>query len=249
MQGKCVLVTGAARGIGRAVALAAGTAGADVVVNDLEAQLPAAEAVAEEIRGMGRRAVAVAGDVSQRADVEALVARARADIGPVDVLVNNAAINKVEPTVDVTPETWAAIMQTNLTATFFLTQLVAREMLQRGSGRIVNVASDAGFRGYAEHAAYGASKGALIQLTRILANEWGAQGLRVNVVAPGATWTDMTAPAMKIPEVRDSILSRGVVGRICEPDEVAAAIAYLASDESDMITGHVLSIDGGSVAR
>jgi NAD(P)-dependent dehydrogenase (short-subunit alcohol dehydrogenase family) len=247
LDGRVAIVTGASRGIGRAAAERLAAEGARVLLSGRD------EAALEEVRlaiaAAGGTAVACRADLDVPADRERLVAAAADELGPIDVLVNNAAINKVEPTVDVTPETWAAIMETNLTATFFLTQLVARSMLERGSGRIVNVASDAGFRGYAEHAAYGASKGALIQLSRILANEWGPHGLRVNVVAPGATWTGMTAPAMELPEVRDSILNRGVVGRICEPEEVAAAIAYLAADESDMITGHVLSIDGGSVAR
>jgi NAD(P)-dependent dehydrogenase (short-subunit alcohol dehydrogenase family) len=247
LEGRVAIVTGASRGIGRAAAERLATEGARVLLTGRDAE--ALEQVRAGIADAGGTAVFCAADIDAPADRERLVTQAIEQLGPVDVLVNNAAINRVEPSVDVTVETWAAIMQTNVAATFFLTQRVAQTMLERGSGRIINVASDAGYRGYAEHAAYGASKGALIQLSRVLANEWGPAGLRVNVVAPGATWTDMTAPAMDVPEVRDAILRRGVVGRICEPAEVAAAIAYLASDESDMITGHVLSIDGGSVAR
>jgi NAD(P)-dependent dehydrogenase (short-subunit alcohol dehydrogenase family) len=247
LEGRVALVTGASRGIGRAAAERLAAEGARVLLTGRDEA--ALEDTRQAISSAGGTALACGADLDAPADRERLVAVAVEELGPIDILVNNAAINRVEPSVDVTPETWASIMDTNLTSTFFLTQLVGRAMLERGSGRIVNVASDAGFRGYAEHAAYGASKAALIQLTRVLANEWGPEGLRVNVVAPGATWTGMTAPAMEVPDIRDSILARGVVGRICTPEEVAAAIAYLAADESDMITGHVLSIDGGSVAR
>jgi NAD(P)-dependent dehydrogenase (short-subunit alcohol dehydrogenase family) len=247
LTGKVAIVTGASRGIGQAAAEHLAAEGASVALTGRDEA--ALEAVRAAIEGAGGKAAACAADLDDAADRQRLVDTAAEELGPIDILVNNAAINKVEPSVDVTPETWDAIMTTNLKATFFLTQLVAKGMIERGSGRIVNVASDAGYRGFAEHAAYGASKGGLIQLSKILANEWGPSGLRVNVVAPGATWTGMTAPAMEIPDVRDSIIDRGVVGRICQPEEVAAAIAYLASSDADMITGHVLSIDGGSVAR
>jgi NAD(P)-dependent dehydrogenase (short-subunit alcohol dehydrogenase family) len=247
LEGKVALVTGASRGIGRAAAEHLAAEGASVALTGRDEA--ALETVRAAIEATGGKAVVCAADLDDAGDRQRLVDTATEELGPIDVLVNNAAINKVEPSVDVTPETWDAIMTTNLKATFFLTQLVAKGMIPRGSGRIVNVASDAGYRGFSEHAAYGASKAALIQLSKVLANEWGPSGLRVNVVAPGATWTGMTAPAMEIPDVRDSIIDRGVVGRICQPEEVAAAIAYLASSEADMITGHVLSIDGGSVAR
>jgi NAD(P)-dependent dehydrogenase (short-subunit alcohol dehydrogenase family) len=247
LQGRTAIVTGGSRGIGRAAAIRLAAEGAAVVVTGRDDS--ALNEVVQAIEAAGARAVACAADLDDPADRERLVDFAIAELGHVDVLVNNAAVNQVEPSLDVTPETWERIFRTNVSAVFFLSQLVARGMIERGSGRIINVGSDAGFRGFAEHAAYGASKGALVQMTRVLASEWGPHGVRVNVVAPGATWTGMTAPAMEIPEVRDSILARGVVGRICDPDEVAAAIAYLAADESDMITGHVLSIDGGSVAR
>jgi NAD(P)-dependent dehydrogenase (short-subunit alcohol dehydrogenase family) len=247
LEDKTAIVTGASRGIGRATAERLAAEGAGVVVTGRDAA--ALEEVARTIRSAGGTALICAADLTDAEARERLVAVTLEELGRIDVLVNNAAVNRVEPSLDVTPETWREIIETNLSSVFFLSQLVARGMIERGSGRIVNVASDAGFRGFPEHAAYGASKAALIQLTRVLAGEWGPSGVRVNVVAPGATWTGMTAPAMEEPEIRDAILARGVVGRICDPAEVAGAIAYLAADEADMITGHVLSIDGGSVAR
>jgi NAD(P)-dependent dehydrogenase (short-subunit alcohol dehydrogenase family) len=247
LGGKSAIVTGASRGIGRATAERLAAEGAGVVVTGRDQA--ALDEVVDGIAAAGGRAVACRADLNDASDREQLVACALSEYGQIDVLVNNAAVNRVEPSLDVTQETWDEILRTNLSSVFFLSQLVGRRMVDQGSGRIINVASDAGFRGFPEHAAYGASKAALIQLTRVLAGEWGPAGVRVNVVAPGATWTGMTAPAMEQPEIRDSILARGVVGRICDPAEVAGAIAYLAADEADMITGHVLSIDGGSVAR
>jgi NAD(P)-dependent dehydrogenase (short-subunit alcohol dehydrogenase family) len=122
-------------------------------------------------------------------------------------------------------------------------------MIERRSGKIINIASDAGINGYPEHAAYGTTKGGLLMLTRILAVEWGPHNVQVNAICPGATWTDMTSPAMEIPEVRAAIIGRGVAGRICDPEEIGAAAVFLASEAANMIMGEALSISGGSVAR
>lgn len=247
LSGRVAIVTGASRGIGKATAERLSREGARVLVSGRDDG--ALRRVCEGIAASGGVAVACTGDITVADDRRRIVDLAEAELGPVDILVNNGAINKVEPSLDVTMQTWSKVLNTNLTAAFFLSQLVATGMLKRGSGRIINVASDAGFRGYPEHAAYGTSKAGLIQLTRVLANEWGPYGLRVNAIAPGATWTGMTEPAMGIPEVRAAILARGVLDRISTPQDIAAGIAFLASDDSDMITGHVLSVDGGSVAR
>lgn len=247
LRGQVAIVTGASRGIGRATAIRLAADGSDVVLSGRDGAELAQ--VRDEIAQQGGSAVACAGDLRAEEGRRRLVETATAEYGHVSILVNNAAVNRVEPSVDVTIETWETIIDTNVTAAFFLTQLVGSGMVTRGYGRIVNIGSDAGSRGFAEHAAYGASKAALAQLTRVLANEWGPHGVRVNLVAPGATWTGMTAPAMEDPEIRASILARGVVGKICQPEEVAGSIAYLVSPEADMITGHVLAIDGGSSAR
>jgi 2-deoxy-D-gluconate 3-dehydrogenase len=247
LDGQAAIVTGASRGIGRATAIRLAADGASVVLaGRAEADLAK---VGDEIAAEGGTAVVCPGDLRSSEDRHRLVDSAMSRFGEIAILVNNAAVNRVEPSVEVALETWTEIIDTNVTAVFFLTQLVGLQMLEQGHGRIISVGSDAGSRGFAGHAAYGASKAALAQLTRVLANEWGPKGVRVNLVAPGATWTEMTAPAMEIPEIRDDILRRGVVGKICTPEEVAGSIAYLASSEADMITGHVLAIDGGSSAR
>ncbi len=247
LTGKISAVTGASRGLGRAIALGLAEAGADVALVGTSGEK--LEAVAREVRAKGRRATVIEVDLRDVAAIPPAFAKAEAELGPIDILVNNAGVNQTEPSVDVLPETWDRLNEVNLRAPFFCAQAVARGMLERGAGKIVNIASDAGQKGYAEHAAYGATKGGLIQLTRDLAVEWAPRGVQVNAVAPGAAWTDMTTPAMQIPEVAASILSRGVSPRITDPEEVAAAVVYLASREADQVIGHVLNVDGGSGAQ
>ena len=247
LSGKVAFVTGGSRGIGHAIAVALADAGADVAVGARTAG--AAEKVVAEIRALGRRAVGIAGDLAQVEQIVPMVEAVERELGPVDILVNNAGVNQVEPSLDVTPETWDWLLGVNLRAPFFLAQAVAKGMLERGRGKIINIGSDAGRRGYAEHAAYGTTKGGLLQLTKVLAVEWGPRGIQVNALCPGATWSDMTSPAMNNPDVRESILERGVAGRITDPEEIGAAAVFLASGAADMIIGDALYVDGGSIAR
>jgi NAD(P)-dependent dehydrogenase (short-subunit alcohol dehydrogenase family) len=247
LDGKIALVTGGGRGIGRSAALALAKAGADVAVMGRDVSL--LESVVQAVEGLGRRSIAVAVDLENAPSIEPAVRTLERDFGPIDILVNNAGVNQVEPSLDVTLETWNRLINVNLRATFFCAVAVARGMLKRRSGKIINIASEAGINGLAEHAVYGASKGGVIMLTKDLAMEWGPSNVQVNAVCPGATATGMTLPAMDIPDTRASILSRGVTTRITEPDEVAAAIVYLASREADMVIGQTLSIDGGSTAK
>lgn len=247
LSGKVALVTGARGDMGHAIALALAQAGADVAVLDREKS--AGPGVVEEIQQLGRRAFAVEADLNDVESLPSVVARVEAQLGPIGILVNNAGVNQVEPSFDVTPETWDRLMAVNLRAPFFCAKAVAKGMVERGSGKIINISSEAGLYGLPEHAAYGTSKGGLITLTKILAVEWGPYNVQVNAVCPGATWTSMTRPAMDDPETRATILSRGVAGRICYPEEIAAAVVYLASGAADMIMGQALSIDGGSTAK
>ncbi len=246
LEGSVAAVTGAARGLGAAIAIGLAEAGADVALLG-----PSAARLADttrEVTARGRRCSAVQLDVRDIAAIRPAFDLVEAEIGPIDILVNNAGVNQTEPSLEVLPETWDLLHQVNLRGPFFCAVAVARGMLARGRGKIINITSDAGVKGYAEHAAYGSSKGGLIQLTRNLAAEWGPRGVQVNAVAPGAAWTDMTRPAMEIPELARSILSRGVSTRITEPNEVAAAVTYLASREADQVTGQILFVDGGSHA-
>lgn len=247
LTGRIALVTGASRGIGRSAAIALAQAGADVAVTGQDRAL--LDEVAGDIRQLGRRAFAVPADLRVVDSIEGLVQAVEAELGPIDILVNNAGTNQVESSFEVTPQTWDRIMETNLRAPFFLAVAVAKGMVERGHGKIINVASEAGINGLAGHAAYGASKGGLLTLTRDLAVEWAAHGVQVNAVAPGPTWTGMTAPAMDDPATREDILGRSVAGRISAPEEIAAAIVYLSSTEADMVIGHALSVDGGSTAK
>lgn len=247
LEGKVALVTGAARGMGYAIALTLARAGADVAVVDRSGDR--VQGVADEIRALGRRSVGVQVDLADVASIPAMIRTVEEALGPVEILVNNAGVNQTEPSFVVTQETWDRLMAVNLRAPFFCAIAVAKGMVDRRHGKIINIASDAGVNGFAEHAAYGASKGGLIMLTKDLAVEWGPFNVQVNAVCPGATWTDMTSPAMEDPTTRASIIGRGVAGRICDPEEIAAAVVYLASDASNMVMGHALAVDGGSIAK
>ena len=247
LTGRVAAVTGASRGMGKAIALGLAQAGADVALIGLDSTRM--EEVAKEIRAAGRRAAVVEVDLRDVPAIEPAFDQAAAALGPIDILVNNAGTNKTQPSVEVTQETWDLLFDVNVRAVFFGSIAVAKKMLERRAGKIINIASDAGIKGFAEHAAYGATKGGVITLTRDLAIEWGPSNVQVNAVAPGATWTDMTAPAMKDPATARSLLARGVSSRINNPEEIAAAVVYLASKEADQVMGHILSVDGGSTAK
>ncbi|MDO8106520.1 glucose 1-dehydrogenase [Isoptericola sp. b441] len=247
LTNKVAAVTGASRGIGKAIALGLAEAGADVVLLGPDAD--GMRGVADQVRDRGRRALVVELDIRDVPAIEPAFAYAARELGPVQILVNNAGVNRTEPAVEVSQETWDRLFDVNLRGAFFCSTAAAKGMLDQGAGKIINIASDAGAKGYAEHAVYGATKGGLIQLTRDLAVEWGPSNIQVNAVAPGATWTDMTTPAMQDPATAASILARGVSTRITNPEEIAAAVVYLASREADQVMGHVLAVDGGSGAQ
>jgi 3-oxoacyl-[acyl-carrier protein] reductase len=233
LEGKTALVTGGSRGIGRAVALELGRAGADVVVG-YRAEAGEAEAVASEIGGR-----AVQADVSDPKQAKALVDEA----GEIDVLVNNAGTTRDGVLARMLDEDWRTVLETNLSSTFYTCRAAARGMMKRRGGAIVNVSSIVGVHGNWGQTNYAASKAGIIGFTKSLARELGSRGVRANVVAPGYVKTALTDA---IPEEgREAMLGNTPLGRLGDPEDVAAAIRFLVSDEAAFITGEVLLVDGG----
>lgn len=243
LAGRTALVTGATRGLGRAFAFALAEAGADIVVHGRDDAL-AAE-VAEEIRALGRTAAVVLGDLTDSATVERVVAEATAATGGIDVLVNNAGACVHRPALEVTDEEWSHVLDTNVTALWKMSQAVGAQMVERGSGTIVNVGSISAMivNRPQFQPAYNASKAAVHQLTKSLAAEWGTKGVRVNALAPGYIKTDMSP--VDEPQFRRMWIEDSAMQRYATPDELGGAMVFLASDASRFVTGSVLVIDGG----
>jgi 3-oxoacyl-[acyl-carrier protein] reductase len=239
---KTVLVTGASRGIGRAIAVACARAGADVVVNYARSADEAAQVV-DEVRSLGRRAEAVACDVSDLDSVQTMMKRAVGEFGRVDVLVNNAGVLLRGFLMMVPAADFASVLQTNTIGTFHCIKAVSRYMVQRRSGCIVNVSSLAGFRGLMGQGAYAASKAAVNSLTALAAKELAKYNIRVNAVAPGCIDAGMMKDFSD--ETRESYVGQIPMKRYGRAEEVAQAVIFLASDASSYITGHVLPVDGG----
>lgn len=242
---RVAVVTGAGRGIGRAIARALAEAGADVVV---VGRRRASDLVAE-IEGLGRRTVAFQADLEDPAQVETVIPRALEAMGRVDILVNNAGLIVRKPAIEVTADDWHRVIQVNLHAVFRLCQDAARDMLPRGRGKIINMGSLMSFEGGILISPYTASKGAIGQLTKALANEWAPRGVNVNAIVPGYIATDLTQALQDDPVRNPAILARLPAGRWGRPDDLAGAAVFLASAASDYVHGHLLAVDGGWLAR
>ena len=246
LAGRRALVTGAGRGLGRAMAEALAGAGADVVC--AASRTGGARETIEAVRRLGRAGDEVVADLGDRDAVRRLAALVDA-IGRIDILVNNAGTIRRHPAADYPLEDWDVVLRTNLDATFLLAQHFGRAMIQRGAGKIINVSSLLAFSGGITVPAYTASKHAVAGLTKALANEWGRQGVQVNAIAPGYFRTDNTQ-ALQDDAVRsEQIGARIPAGRWGEPADLAGAVVFLASRASDYVNGHVLVVDGGWMAR
>ena len=243
-EGKVVLVTGAQRGIGRAAALRFAAEGADVALNYLD-DVRAAESAGAEIAGLGRRACAIAADVSKPEEARRLVAETERRLGPVDVLVNNAGIFPRAPFLELAEAEWDAVLDTNLKGTFVCSQETARRMVTAGRpGVIINLSSGAPYRGGLRSTAYMASKLGIVGLTRGMARELAPHRIRVNAVAPGVTNTAM--PRLGNTEAALAELARNnPTGRLAEPEDIADVIVFLATDEARHIVGQLVHVNGG----
>lgn len=247
LDGRVALVTGASAGLGAAIALALADAGADVVCHG-NTRTP--EETSDAITQMGRQALPVRGDLADRATPQALINATLERFGRLDILVNNAGTIRRTPAVDYSDDDWDTVLEVNLTSVFRLSQRAGRHMLDRGEGgKIVNIASLLTFQGGITVPAYAASKGAVGQLTKALANEWSRDNINVNAIAPGYMRTDNTAALQKDETRNRQILERIPAGRWGEASDLAGAAVFLCSSAADYVHGHVLVVDGGWMGR
>lgn len=243
LTGKVALVTGGGRGLGRTLAIGLANAGADVAVTGRSPE-PLASVVTE-IEAVGRTASAQVADVTEPDAIGPMVDEVVARHGAIDILVNNAAIKIAQNVLDVTAQAWDDVLTTNLRGPVLVAQAVGRHMIERGSGKIVNVASTYAQVAAPGRASYAASKGGLLQLTRVMAVEWAPLGVNVNAVGPTAIETPMNEQFFADPEWRRRALEKIPAGRFCEPDDVVGAVVFLASAASDMVHGQLILVDGG----
>lgn len=243
LSNKVAIVTGSSRGIGQAIAMKLAEVGADVAVNDIPAAAEPLESVAAEIKALGRKSLAVTGDVSSSEDVTRLVDTVVKDLGRIDILVNNAGVARDQLVMRMSDEEWDTVLNIDLKSAFLCTRAVLRHMLRQRWGRIISLASVVGLIGNAGQANYASAKAGVIAFTRSVAKEVGSRGITANAVAPGYIDTQMT---QKLGEkYSEELLKRVPLGYPGTPRDVAEAVAFLASEEARYITGQVLNIDGG----
>jgi 3-oxoacyl-[acyl-carrier protein] reductase len=244
LSGKSAVVTGGSRGIGKAIALRLAAQGADICFS-YASNADAASATLKEIEGLGRKAIAVQANVTEQAAAEELIKAALDAFQKVDILVNNAGITRDDLIMRMKAEDWRDVLETNLFGAFWTLKAVTRPMLRAKSGRIINITSVSGQAGQMGQANYSSAKAGLIGLTKAAARELGSRGITVNAVAPGFVLTELTQDLS--PELQQMAIERTPLGRFGTTDEMAYAVAFLASDEAAYITGQVLAVDGGLV--
>lgn len=247
ISGKTALVTGTSKGIGQHIALTLANAGADIILTARDRV--GLESAARTIGEMGRKAEIVVADMASPEEIRALAEQALRGGRKIDILINNAGLSFPESMLTATLEHWDLTLAVNLRAPFLLSQLIGRRMIEQGGGKIINMSSQAGLVGIADHAAYCASKAGLILLTKVMAVEWGPHNIQVNAVAPTVILTPMAEQAWADKAKRSAMLAKIPLGRFGYPADVSGAVLFLASPAADLITGEVLTVDGGYTAQ
>lgn len=246
LNGKIALVTGSSRGLGAAIAIALAQAGADVA---LHGSTSTPKATQHKLDALGAKSLALVGDVADPSVCARLVSETVGHFGKIDILVNNAGVIRRAPAAEYSAEDWKALIDVNLNSVFYLSQHAGRHMLAQGSGKIINIASVLTFQGGILVPAYAAAKGGVGQLTKAFANEWASKGVNVNAIAPGYMDTDNTEALRNDPSRARQILDRIPARRWGQPDDLAGAAVFLASQASDYVHGHILVVDGGWLNR
>ena len=245
LSGKVAVVTGGSTGLGKGMTVGLATAGADVLLVDHVA----CDETAKAVRSLGRKAAMVVADLSRMESIREVVDTALQEFGKIDILVNNAGIIRRTPAIDFAEKDWDEVMAINAKTVFFLSQAAARDMMKRKYGKIINIASLLAFQGGILVPSYSASKGAVAQVTKALANEWAQHGININAIAPGYMATNNTKALREDPVRSKGILDRIPAGRWGTPEDLQGVAVFLASPASDYVNGHVLVVDGGWMAR
>ncbi|MFC1995849.1 SDR family NAD(P)-dependent oxidoreductase [Chloroflexota bacterium] len=248
LDGKIAIVTGGKQGIGKAIALAMAQAGADVVVCSRVIEDGKLKAVADEIKGLGRRSLVVQTNITRRADVDNLIQKVIDEFGRVDIMVNNAGVLLRSPFLELSEEVWDKTINTDLKGCYFCCQAVAKRMVEQKSGNIINIASGLATKAAPLMGVYCAAKAGVLMMSRVMALELAQYNIRVNVISPGLLKSDMTTYSWSDPEVLKPIAAARPLGRIAEPSDIVGAAVFLASDAASYVTGHNVLVDGGYYA-
>ncbi|WP_025784209.1 SDR family NAD(P)-dependent oxidoreductase [Sporosarcina sp. D27] len=246
LKGKTVVVTGGSKGIGKDIALTFAELNANVIITGRDEK--ALNETVSELRAFNPKCIGISGDLSALSVIKHLIETVVTTFGTIDVLVNNAGVNIAKPAMDVTESDWDTVLDLNLKSVFFSSQEAARHMLPQKSGKIINIASQMAFVGYYKRAAYCASKGGLIQLTKALAVEWAEHGITVNAVAPTFIETELTAKMFTDEAFKQDVEKRILLNGLAKPKDISGAVLYLASDMASFVTGETIKVDGGWTA-